>query len=232
MKNEYENEKFKESVEKIDLSRMTSSMINIGEMIKETATKIFGMEGESVTEMVKLVLWAYFEGVPIYFAAEGRSALKGAWSFAMRLTHLGILCFITGPLGITTPWMRDKALVIAVSGSGKTSSNIDVCQHVREEAEKRDLEIEIIIITANGKSPLASYGDLVIVLPEKKQFIESCNSYLKRQLTEQPIPLGDFFENIVSIFLDVVVVELMHVTGITEEEMERRHVRNKKFIKI
>jgi 6-phospho-3-hexuloisomerase len=50
--------------------------------------------------------------------------------------------------------------------------------------------------------------------------------YLARQLTgeREPLtPLGSIFENNCMVFLDALVVELMHRMGTTEEDLKRRH---------
>jgi 6-phospho-3-hexuloisomerase len=50
--------------------------------------------------------------------------------------------------------------------------------------------------------------------------------YLARQLIgeREPLtPLGSVFENNTMVFLDSLVVELMHRLGRTEEDLKRRH---------
>jgi 6-phospho-3-hexuloisomerase len=50
--------------------------------------------------------------------------------------------------------------------------------------------------------------------------------YLARQIIgerEPMTPLGSIFENNCMVFLDSLIVELMHRIGRTEEDLKRRH---------
>lgn len=53
----------------------------------------------------------------IFVVGTGRSELVGK-AFAMRLMHLGFNVHVVGE--VTTPAIRDKDCLIAISGSGET----------------------------------------------------------------------------------------------------------------
>lgn len=92
----------------------------------------------------------------LFVLGAGRSGLmiKG---FAMRMMHIGYNIFVIGET--ITPSIQKGDVLIAVSGSGTTSSVVELVEKAKENG------VTIIGITSNGKSKLAQLTDEVIVVP-------------------------------------------------------------------
>lgn len=82
-------------------------------------------------------------------------------------------------------------------------------------------------ITSYPKSPLKDYADLIMPVGGRTKLgWPRREEYLARQLfgdRETLSPLGSIFENNCMVFLDSLIVELMHRLGKTEEELRRLH---------
>jgi len=166
--------------------------------------------------MIDLLLNARKEGRRIFVVGAGRSGLV-AKAFAMRLTHMGFDVYVIGET-ITPPMRRDDIL-LAVSGSGRTKTVVAVAETARS------IGARVVAITTYPDSPLGRVSDLVVRIPGRTKLAVE-EDYIVRQvrgLHEPLAPLGTLFEVTTMIFLDGVVVELMHRLGITEEEMKEKH---------
>jgi len=166
--------------------------------------------------MIDLLLNARKEGRRIFVVGAGRSGLV-AKAFAMRLTHMGFDVYVIGET-ITPPMRRDDIL-LAVSGSGRTKTVVAVAETARS------IGARVVAITTYPDSPLGRVSDLVVRIPGRTKLAVE-EDYIVRQvrgLHEPLAPLGTLFEVTTMIFLDGVVVELMHKLGITEEEMKEKH---------
>jgi 6-phospho-3-hexuloisomerase len=102
----------------------------------------------------------------------------------------------------TTPSIGEGDLLIAVSGSGET----EVTQHIVSSAKNSGARV--FLLTARSVSRIASISDLVIILPNAPQPL---------------MPLGSAFESATHIFLEAIVILTMEETGMTQQEMMKRH---------
>ncbi len=120
-----------------------------------------------------------------------------------------------------TPAATKEDLIIVISGSGTTKLAITATSAAKEIGAK------VIAITSYPESQLGRTADHIVFVggrtkigwPRKKD-------YLARQILgerETLSPLGSIFENNAMIFLDSLVVELMHRLGKTEEELRKLH---------
>jgi len=152
----------------------------------------------------------------ILIIGVGRSGLAGK-AFAMRLMHLGFNVYVVGET--ITPAIGKDDLIIAISGSGTTKLVVTSAEIGKEVGAK------IIAITSFPESDLGRLADHVVqVRGRTKVAVET--DYFLRQITgvHEPLaPLGTIFEMTTVIFLDSVIVELMHRLGKTERELKARH---------
>lgn len=151
----------------------------------------------------------------VYLVGAGRSGLV-AKAFAMRLVHLRKRTYVVGETVV--PAMRKQDILVAVSGSGKTKTVVEIAKTAKDVGGK------VVTVTANRESELAQLADSVIhiPLPRKKDKI---TSYDSRQLIGQVTiaPLGSLFELSAMCFFECVIADLMHELKITEEAMRRAH---------
>lgn len=150
----------------------------------------------------------------IYIIGAGRSGLV-AKAFGMRLVHLKKKVFIVGET--ITPAMRKCDVLVAVSGSGKTTSVVEVARATKGLGGK------VAGITSNRDSELAFLSDRIVVIPSEIIQREVA-SYDLRNIMGIPLPpMGSLFEISVLIFFEACVLELMKQLGIQEETMKKIH---------
>ncbi|MGC9345391.1 MAG: 6-phospho-3-hexuloisomerase, partial [Candidatus Bathyarchaeales archaeon] len=85
----------------------------------------------------------------------------------------------------------------------------------------------VIAITSFPESPLGQIADHVVTVKGRtKMGWPREEDYVARQIIgeREPLsPLGSIFENNCMVFLDGLIVELMHRLGRTEKDLKRRH---------
>jgi len=174
------------------------------------------LDFDQVEKMMQMILDARHKR--IFVVGVGRSGFVGR-AFAVRLMNLGFNVYFLGET--ITPAATKEDLIIVISGSGTTKLAITASSTAREIGAK------VIAITSYPDSQLGRTADHIVFVggrtkigwPRKKD-------YLARQILgerETLSPLGSIFENNTMIFLDSLVVELMHRLGKTEEEMRELH---------
>ncbi len=152
----------------------------------------------------------------IFVVGAGRSGLVGK-AFAMRLMHLGFNVYVVGET--ITPSVKPGDLVIAISGSGKTTSTLAVVQTAKK------LDITVVAITSYSGSPIAKLSDSIVVIKGRER-TEEKRDYVPGQLTgaHEPLtPLGGLFELSTMIFLDAVIAKLMRIYEEGERDLKKRH---------
>lgn len=92
----------------------------------------------------------------IFVLGAGRSGLM-AKGFAMRLMHIGYTVFAIGET--ITPSIQPDDVLVAVSGSGKTASVVELADKAKKNG------VTVVSITSNAESPLGQLGDATIVVP-------------------------------------------------------------------
>ena len=144
----------------------------------------------------------------IFVLGAGRSGFV-AKSFAMRLMHCGYNVYVVGET--VTPRIGKDDLLIAISGSGETTSVVNISRKAKEMIGSK-----LVAITSNNTSSLAKMADIVVTIKGK----------IKTERDEELskiAPLGTMFELTVMIFLDALIAELMSVRNLTEKDLEDRH---------
>ena len=154
----------------------------------------------------------------IFIVGMGRSGFVGR-AFALRLMNLGFNVYFLGET--ITPAATKEDLVIAISGTGTTKFVLTASTTAKEIGAK------VVAITSYTDSSLGQMADhTVLVRGRTKMGWPREEDYLARQLhgeSEPLSPLGSIFENNCMVFLDSLIVELMHRLGKTEKEMRRLH---------
>jgi len=97
-----------------------------------------------------------------FVAGAGRSGLV-ARSFGMRLMHAGLPVFIPGETN--TPAAGPGDLIVAISCTGQTGYTAYIAERARQ------LGTKVAVVTSDAESPVAGYGDTVIVVPVEAEDI-------------------------------------------------------------
>lgn len=97
-----------------------------------------------------------------FVTGAGRSGLV-ARSFGMRLMHAGLPAFIPGET--ITPAAGADDLLVAISCTGATG----ITDYIASRA--RELGARVVVLTADGDSPLAAQADQVVLIPASAETI-------------------------------------------------------------
>lgn len=172
----------------------------VGHILQEANRLIQAIDADVLEEFVERLA----EARRVFVYGAGRSG-QVARAFAVRLWHLGYPVYVIGET-ISAPVKRGD-VVLLVSGSGETYP-------VAMSAEiARNIGAHTLVLTANRRSKVASFGDVVI------EFSVGPSTGQRKQLA----PLGTLFETTSWILLDGVVAELMRRRRKTEASMRQRH---------
>ena len=154
----------------------------------------------------------------IFVVGQGRSGFVGR-AFALRLMNMGLTVYFLGET--ITPAAGKDDLIIAISGSGTTKITLTASSTAKE------IGAQVVAVTSYAESPLGGLADLVMPIGGRTKLgWPKEEDYLVRQIlgeSETLSPLGSIFENNCMVFLDSMVVELMHRLGKTEDEMMKLH---------
>jgi 6-phospho-3-hexuloisomerase len=186
------------------------------EIVECIKLSIDQLDVHEVEQLIKLLLEA--RDKKIFTVGMGRSGFV-ARSFALRLMNLGFNVYFLGET--ITPAAEKRDLLIAISGTGTTKMVLTA------SAAAKEIGAKVIAITSFSESPLGQLADLAVsVKGRTKAGMPREEDYLARQIIgeREPLtPLGSIFENNCMVFLDSLIVELMHRLGRTEADLKRRH---------
>ncbi len=194
----------------VDLMEKKEELMKAGIVkVKEKNEKI-----RSITKLINFLIGVFQDNERVFLMGEGRSKLVGE-AFAMRLRQMDFHAHVIGES--TCPRVRKEDLVVVISGSGTTDTNVDRCETIVEK-----IKAKIVLVTSNVDSLLGRLSDVIVELPGRKEV--GAIDYEEKRLIGGPIlPLRTFFEALAGIFLDAVIEELMIITGTPEEKMQERH---------
>lgn len=140
----------------------------------------------------------------IFLAGAGRSGLM-IRAFANRLMHLGLKASVVGD--VTCPHTKPGDLLIVGSGSGETSSLVDIARRASKSG------VRVALVTASPSSTLARMANAVLTIPAQA-----------KGASEKSIqPMASSFEQVCMLVYDALVLLLMKRTGETGETMYARH---------
>ncbi|MCX6041139.1 MAG: SIS domain-containing protein [Caldilinea sp.] len=120
--------------------------------LDEVTAILAGVRDESADALVAAVLAAR----RIFVLGVGRSGLL-ARMFAMRLMQLGLQAYVVGD--VTTPPIAASDLLVVLSGSGRTATAVTLA------GQAKAYGAQLLAVTAEPTSPLASLADLAVVVP-------------------------------------------------------------------
>jgi len=157
----------------------------------------------------------------IYVAGAGRSGFV-AKAFAMRLMHLGFNAYVVGET-VTPSFSREDTLVV-FSGSGATTSVVDICEIAK------DIGGTICLVTATPSSKIAGISDCVVAMgdltgyytKEKIAFEVRQITGQYRSITAAFAPLGTMFETQAMVFSDAVISAIMEARKADVADMKGR----------
>jgi 6-phospho-3-hexuloisomerase len=186
------------------------------EIVQCIRISIEALNMKDVERLIELMLGA--KNKRIFMVGMGRSGFV-ARAFALRLMNLGFNVYFLGET--ITPAAEKGDLLIAISGTGSTKMVLTA------STAAKDIGAKVIAITSFPKSALGRLADLVVTVRGRtKAGMPVEEDYLARQIIgeREPLtPLGSIFENNCMVFLDSLIVELMHRMGRTEADLKRRH---------
>jgi 6-phospho-3-hexuloisomerase len=164
-------------------------------ILRELGHILHQIHEEDVEKMVEGIL----SSDRVFVTGMGRSGLV-AQAFAMRLMQIGFCVYVVGDA--TTPAIKERDLLIAISASGETA----ITHHVASAA--KSFGARVFLLTIHIRSRIEDISDLVIVLPDSPQ---------------PKLPLRSAFETAAHILLEAIVVLIMEKTGVTQQQMMKRH---------
>ena len=186
------------------------------EIIAGIKSSIEELNMKEVERLIELLLEA--KDKKIFIVGMGRSGFV-ARAFALRLMNLGFNVYFLGET--ITPAAEKGDLLIAISGTGATKMVLTASTAAKE------IGATVIAITSFSESQLGQIADHIVTIKGRtKAGWPREEDYLARQIIgeREPLtPLGSVFENNCMVFLDSLIVELMHRLGRTEEDLKRRH---------
>ena len=169
-----------------------------------------------VNKLLKMLLDTKNKNRKVLVVGAGRSFLVGR-ALAMRLMHLTFHVHVVGET--ITPAVDKNDILLAISGSGSTTMVVTSAKLAKKVGAK------IVAITSYPHSPLGKCADHTVVLLGRTKLARK-KDYFSRQIlgVHEPLaPLGTLFEATAVIFLDGLIVELMHKLGLTEQDLKKRH---------
>lgn len=186
------------------------------EIVSCIERSIEDLDMDSVETFIGLLLKA--KDKKIFIVGMGRSGFVGR-AFALRLMNLGFNVYFLGET--ITPAAEKGDMLIAISGTGSTKMVLTA------SSAAKDINATVVAITSFPKSPLGKTADQIVLIKGRtKEGSPREDDYLARQIIgeREPLtPLGSIFENNCMVFLDSLVVELMHRLGQHEADLKRRH---------
>ncbi|MCL2142475.1 MAG: 6-phospho-3-hexuloisomerase [Methanimicrococcus sp.] len=189
-------------------STPTDLVFSSMEILANQITEIIAViSKEKVSSMLKILLDAREKNACIFVAGAGRSGFMGK-SFAMRLMHMGFKSYVVGET--VTPAVQKDDVVITISGSGNTQSVVEIGK------KAKNVGAVLIVLTTKYESKLGEISDLCVVLPAKSKEDKNMDKISKT-------PMGTSFEILSLVFLDSIIMQLIDLTGVSEDEMKKRH---------
>jgi 6-phospho-3-hexuloisomerase len=186
------------------------------EIVECIKISIEQLDMKEVERLIEFMLEA--KDKKIFTVGMGRSGFV-ARAFALRLMNLGFNVYFLGET--ITPAAEKGDLLIAISGTGTTKMVLTA------SAAAKEIGAKVVAITSFPESALGELADLVVTVKGRtKAGMPIEEDYLARQIIgeREPLtPLGSIFENNCMVFLDSLIVELMHRLGRTEADLKRRH---------
>lgn len=197
-----------------DADEVPTFMLEMAETIGATARSLDRKEAEAF-------LYEMLAAKRIYVAGAGRSGFV-AKAFAMRLMHLNFPSFVVGET--VTPAFSPEDTLVAFSGSGETTSVVDICEIAKGMGGR------VCLVTANPKSRAGRIADCLVNLGDLTGYYQKDKAPFElrqitgeyRSVTGSFAPLGTLFETLALVFSDAVISAIMEDRKADINEMKGR----------
>jgi len=191
-------------------------MQTIRKAMKDISEHVLNVADILKLEQVRGFVDAMIGANKIFIYGAGRSGLVGK-AFAMRLMHLDFNVYVVGET--ITPAFEPGDLLIAISGSGETTSIVDAAKIAKKEGGK------VVALTSYSDSPLGRLADVTVEIPGRTKANVPTDYIARQMLTRYRwiAPMGTLFEDSTMIFLDGVIALLMATFQKTEKDMKKKH---------
>ena len=143
----------------------------------------------------------------IFVVAEGRSMLM-LQAFAQRLRHLGKESYVVGET--VTPAVGNGDLLVAASGSGKTSGVINIVKLAKK------YQTTVVFITASSSPSLKKLVDLIVIVPGGPV------SHLPVKTVSRQL-MASLFEQTLLLFCDTICQVLRDRLKVSETQIRKNH---------
>lgn len=172
----------------------------VGKVVEENRTVLNKVDPAQVAKLVDEIMKA--KTIQLY--AMGRMALS-VRAFAMRLKHMGFDTYIV--YETTTPCIGKGDLLIG--HCAVTNVELNVIKLAKEAGAR------IALLTAHPENEHGQLADLCVRVPG--QIFGGAEEVPSIQ------PMASLLEQALFLFTDIVTMMLIEKTGISIEEMHRRH---------
>jgi 6-phospho-3-hexuloisomerase len=160
------------------------------------------MSDKGAEEMVAAIL----DARRVYVLGLGRSGFL-LRMFAMRLMQIGLQAHVVGDA--TTPAIEAGDLLVALSGSGRTGTVVNLARQARGYGAR------VLAITSGADTPLAALADVLVLAPAA--------SVKTDPASPTSLPLANALEQAMAVYLDCVGAMLAERRGQDNFAMMRRH---------
>ncbi len=176
-----------------------------GKAAEDLAETLSRVDATQTNSLIK----AINEAESVFVVGAGRSLLM-LRGFAMRLMHLGIDAHVVGD--VTTPAFRKEDLLVVGTGSGETSSLINIVGKAKKIGGK------VGVISIFPESTLGKMADIVVHIP-------SYTDKLPASTENKPSTLhcGSVFEESLLILCDAMIETLAAKVGVKTDRSFSRH---------
>lgn len=172
--------------------------------IKNTLKNI---DNKEIENFINYILEARENNGKLFVMGVGRAMLM-CKAFAKRLGHLGIETYVVGET--TTPPILTKDLLIVVSGTGETSTSLNIAKLAKK------FKAKVASVTTSESSSLAGISNIYIKIPSPNKFPSTGDSSSVQ-------PMANLFEQSLLIFFDCISIIIQNKLKIFNKEMLDRH---------
>lgn len=179
-------------------------MTRFHKSLNEIVAQLSNMKRDFDDAKMNLLVETIVSARRVFIYGAGRSGLVGRM-FTQRLMHLGFGSYFLGET--LTPALESKDALIAISGSGQTTSTLALTQAARKRGAKT------VVLTAHPDSPIAKEADMVIHIKGKTKLTEY----------ESYAPFTTLFDITCLTYLDSLASEIMGRLNLTDEDIGDKH---------
>ena len=174
-------------------------MNNIVQEYTKALDELTAIAAQLKEEELETLARKIIEAKHVFFTAQGRSG-NMARALAIRFMHMGIVAYVAGEP--STPAMGQGDLLIAVSGSGKTTITLNHLQTAKKVGAASAL------ICTKTENPM--FSDCYVCIPAKS-------------VVPSVQHAGSLFEQSVLLVGDAVSRAVQDALGVSSESMDARH---------